>query len=86
MREAYGPNRLSATRRDLWLWHAFLVLTLKAGGRIVIGDDIEITLNEVKTEKTIIGVDAPKSLPVYRVNGRPKAWRRGRSELTPARR
>ncbi len=48
---------------------SMLVVTLKVGESVMIGDDIEISLTDVKTEKVIVGIDAPKALPVYRVDG-----------------
>lgn len=43
-----------------------LALSRKAGESIVIGNDIEITILEIKGEQVKIGVSAPKSVPVYR--------------------
>lgn len=43
-----------------------LALTRKLNESIVIGNDIEITLLEVKGEQVKIGISAPKSIPVYR--------------------
>jgi carbon storage regulator len=43
-----------------------LALSRKVNESIMIGNDIEITILEVKGEQVKIGVKAPKSIPVYR--------------------
>ncbi|MBD8972792.1 MAG: carbon storage regulator [Clostridiales bacterium] len=43
-----------------------LALSRKANESIMIGNDIEITILEVKGEQVKIGINAPKSVPVYR--------------------
>lgn len=43
-----------------------LALSRKANESIMIGNDIEITVLEVKGEQVKIGINAPKSIPVYR--------------------
>ncbi|PID73020.1 MAG: carbon storage regulator [Desulfobacterales bacterium] len=43
-----------------------LVLTRKTGEGIVIGDDITITLVEVKGGNIRIGIDAPRDKKIYR--------------------
>lgn len=43
-----------------------LALSRKPGESIVIGNDIEITILEVKGDQVKIGIDAPKSVPIYR--------------------
>lgn len=43
-----------------------LALSRKANESIVIGNDIEITVLEVKGDQVKIGINAPKSIPVYR--------------------
>ncbi|MGN0438609.1 MAG: carbon storage regulator CsrA [Lachnospiraceae bacterium] len=43
-----------------------LALSRKANESIIIGNDIEITVLEVKGEQVKIGIKAPKSVPVYR--------------------
>jgi carbon storage regulator len=44
-----------------------LVLTRKAGEGIVIGDDIQITVVELKGGGVRIGIDAPRSTKVHRL-------------------
>lgn len=43
-----------------------LALSRKQGESIVIGNDIEITILEIKGDQVKIGINAPKSVPVYR--------------------
>ena len=43
-----------------------LALSRKVNESIVIGNNIEITILEVKGEQVKIGIKAPKSVPVYR--------------------
>ena len=43
-----------------------LALSRKANESIIIGNDIEITILEVKCEQVKIVIKAPKSVPVYR--------------------
>ncbi len=43
-----------------------LVLTRKGNQSIMIGDDIEISVLEILGEKVRIGIQAPRSVPVFR--------------------
>ena len=43
-----------------------LALSRKTGESIVIGNDVEITILEVKGNQVKVGIKAPKSVPVYR--------------------
>lgn len=43
-----------------------LALTRKVGESIVISNNIEITVLEVKGEQVKIGIEAPKSVGIYR--------------------
>ena len=43
-----------------------LVLTRKRNESIVIGDDIEVSVLAVTSEKVRIGVEAPRDIPVFR--------------------
>jgi len=43
-----------------------LVLTRKSNQSIMIGDEIEITVLAVMGDKVRIGIEAPRSVPVFR--------------------
>ena len=43
-----------------------LVLTRKSNQSIMIGDEIEISVLAVMGEKVRIGIEAPRSVPVFR--------------------
>jgi carbon storage regulator len=43
-----------------------LILTRKVGERITIGDDITITLLEMKGSQCRLGIEAPKGISIYR--------------------
>lgn len=43
-----------------------LALSRKKGEALMINNDIEITVLEIKGEQVKIGINAPKSIPVYR--------------------
>ena len=43
-----------------------LIITRRAGERIMVGDDIVVEIMEVSGNTVRIGIDAPRSLPVYR--------------------
>ena len=43
-----------------------LVLTRKSNQSIMIGDEIEISVLAIMGEKVRIGIDAPRSVPVFR--------------------
>ena len=43
-----------------------LVLTRKGNQSIMIGDDIEISVLAIMGEKVRIGIEAPRSIPVFR--------------------
>ena len=43
-----------------------LALSRKANESIVVGHDVEITILEVKGDQVKIGINAPKSVPIYR--------------------
>ena len=43
-----------------------LVLTRKIGESLIIGDDIEIKIVDVNQKSVKIGIEAPKSVSVYR--------------------
>lgn len=43
-----------------------LALSRKTGETIVINNDIEITILEIKGDQVKVGIAAPKSVPIYR--------------------
>lgn len=43
-----------------------LVLSRKAGERIVIGDNVVITVVQIRGDKVRLGIDAPTDVPVHR--------------------
>jgi carbon storage regulator len=43
-----------------------LVLTRKSNQSIMIGDNVEVSVLAVMGEKVRIGIDAPRSVPVFR--------------------
>ena len=43
-----------------------LILTRKLGEKINIGDDITVTLLEIKGAQAKLGIDAPKSIGIHR--------------------
>jgi carbon storage regulator len=45
---------------------AMLVLTRKASQSIMIGDEIEVSVLSIMGEKVRIGIEAPRSVPVFR--------------------
>ena len=43
-----------------------LVLTRKVGERLVIGEDIVVTVAEIKGDNVRLAIEAPKSVKIYR--------------------
>lgn len=43
-----------------------LALARRLGESIIINDNIEVTLLEIKGDQVKLGISAPKSVPVYR--------------------
>lgn len=43
-----------------------LALARKLNESIMIGNDVEVTLLEIKGDQVKLGIQAPKSVPVYR--------------------
>ncbi len=43
-----------------------LALTRKVGERIVIGDNIVLTIVDIKGDSIRLGIDAPKEIKIYR--------------------
>lgn len=43
-----------------------LALTRKQNESIIIGNDVEISILEIKGDQVKVGINAPKSVPIYR--------------------
>jgi carbon storage regulator len=43
-----------------------LVLTRRVGEALFIGDQVVVTVLDIKGDQSRIGIDAPKSIPVHR--------------------
>jgi len=43
-----------------------LVLSRKIDESIIIGDDVEITIVDIRGDKVRLGITAPKNIPVHR--------------------
>ncbi|MDR0453076.1 MAG: carbon storage regulator CsrA [Treponema sp.] len=62
-----------------------LILSRKVNEKIMIGDDISVSIIEIRGEQVRIGVDAPKTVKVFRqeVFDAIKAENRAASESAP---
>lgn len=61
-----------------------LVLTRRTDQRIVIGDDIVITVLEIKGDSVRLGIDAPRSVRVHREEVHEALRRANAAALLPA--
>jgi len=43
-----------------------LRITRRVGERIILGDDVIIEVTEIKGQTVRIGIEAPRSVPIYR--------------------
>lgn len=43
-----------------------LILTRRAGERVVIGEEVLVTVMEVSGQTVRLGIEAPRGLPIYR--------------------
>lgn len=67
-------SQRGALREPLWFNHLgmiargfqMLVLSRKVGERIVVGDNVTITVVDVRGDKIRLGIEAPKEIPVHR--------------------
>jgi carbon storage regulator len=55
-------NRYSTNEREI----SMLVLSRKLGEKIVIGDNIVVTVVKIDRNQIRIGIEAPHEVPVYR--------------------
>jgi carbon storage regulator len=63
-----------------------LVLSRKAGQKIIIGANIEVTIIELGTDRVRIGVNAPAEIPVHRQEVFERLERERAQHLPPIRR
>ncbi len=47
-----------------------LALTRKKGESLVLGNDIEVTVLEIRGDQVKLGIKAPRQVPVYRQRSR----------------
>jgi carbon storage regulator len=57
-----------------------LIITRRPGEKIMLGDDVVIEVIEVSGSSVRVGIDAPKSVPVYRE----EIWRAVKDENAAA--
>jgi carbon storage regulator len=74
----------AATRREPRRAAALLVLTRKVHQSIMIGDDIEIVVLEVRGEQVRVGIKAPKDVTVHRQEIYTQIHPEGSEEEKPA--
>jgi carbon storage regulator len=63
-----------------------LIITRRAGERIMVGDDVVVEVMEVVGNSVRIGIQAPRSVPVYReeIYVALREENRAAAEATPA--
>jgi carbon storage regulator len=59
-------NSPEGAQVDLGTEASMLVLTRKSNQSIMIGDEIEVSVLAIMGEKVRIGIEAPRSIPVFR--------------------
>ena len=50
-----------------------VILTLKEGQTLTIGDSISVTVTQIRGKQVRIGIDAPKDVPIHREEAKDKA-------------
>ena len=60
-----------------------LILSRKTNQKILIGDDIEITIIDIRGDQVKIGVDAPPSVKVFREEIYQEIQKRKQGSLSP---
>lgn len=61
-----------------------LTLTRKVGQKILVGDDIEIVIREIRGRQVRIGIVAPPGVPVFREEVAPVAGAADETDSTAA--
>lgn len=51
--------------------HPVLILTRALNERIFIGDDVILTVVKIRQGKVMLGIEAPKTVPINREDGPP---------------
>jgi carbon storage regulator len=87
---SFTSSQIECLRRDNGAWRngqgfgkegdVMLVLTRKKDESIVIGDDIVITIVDVRGDKVRLGINAPNTIPVHRM----EVWEAIQRELKSA--
>ena len=57
-----------------------LILTRKEGQTLHIGDEIAVTVTQIKGKQVRIGIDAPKDVPIHREEAKDKVRKKQRSQ------
>ena len=50
-----------------------LILTRKEGQTLTIGNEISVTVTQIRGKQVRIGIDAPKDVPIHREEAKDKA-------------
>ena len=58
-----------------------LVLTRKLGESIIIGDKIKITVTSIHGKQVRLGVEAPRDVPIYRMEVYERIKKKGDNQL-----
>jgi len=62
-----------------------LILSRKKNEKIMIGDDIAITISDICGDQVQVGIDAPRKLPVHRLEVYEEIKTSGRRPSAPKR-
>ena len=61
-----------------------LILTRKPGEKIIIGDDVTVTVVSVKGKQALLGIDAPLEIEVHREEVYLRILKERATDTTPA--